>query len=261
MTSITDSKWAAVHATPAGPGDARPTAAAIIADEQLINAWSDKTVLITGASNGIGVEIARALYSTGAHLYLPVRDVSKGEQVADNIRHSLPDSRGRIDVLHVELDSLHSVRECAATFLARSSKLHVLVCNAGVMATPAGTTVDGFETQFGVNHLSHFLLFQLLKPALLAATTAAFNSRVVMVSSSQHFASPILFGDYGLKQRGYHPVVAYGQSKTANIYMANEIDRRYSTAGLHALSGHAGRCSLRPTQTRAATAARLTTAG
>ena len=236
MTSITESKWAAVHKTPAGVGDARPTAMAIIEDEKLVNQWHDRTVLITGASNGIGVEVARAMYATGAHVYIPVRDLNKGEQVAEDIRHSLPDSMGSIEVLHVELDSLQSVRECAAAFLARSSKLHVLICNAGVMATPAGTTKDGFETQFGINHVAHFLLFQLLKDVLLAASTPSFNSRVVMVSSSQHFASPVLFDDYGLKQRGYHPVVAYGQSKTANIYTANEIDRRYGPHGLHALS-------------------------
>ena len=236
MTSITTSKWAAAHKNPSGAGDARPTAMAIIEDEKLTNAWHDKVVLITGASNGIGVEVARAMYSTGAQVFIPVRDVAKGEQVAEDIKRSLPDSNGRIEVLQVDLESLQSVRDCAAAFLSRSSKLHVLICNAGVMATPAGTTKDGFETQFGVNHMAHFLLFQLLKDALLAASSPSFHSRVVMVSSSQHFASPVLFGDYNLKQRGYHPVIAYGQSKTANIYVANEIDRRYGASGLHALS-------------------------
>ena len=240
MTSTADSKWAEVHKYPAGPGDARPTAMAIIEDEKLTNAWSDKVVLITGASNGIGVEIARALYSTGAHLFLPVRDIDKGEKVADDIRRSLPDSKGRLHVLQVDLESLQSVRDCAAAFLAASSKLNVLICNAGVMTPPEGVTKDGFETQFGTNHLAHFLLFQLLRPALLAASSPAFQSRVVMLSSSSHSYSSVLFGDYNLKQRGYHPAIAYGQSKTANIYTANEIDRRYGSQGLHALSAMPG---------------------
>ena len=240
MTSISESKWAAVHQTPAGPGDARPTALAIIADEQLLNQWHDKTVLITGASSGIGLEIARAMFSTGAHVFIAVRDVEKGGKAAEDIQHSLPDSNGHIDVLQLDLDSLQSVRDCAAAYLSHSPKLNVLICNAGVMATPAGTTKDGFETQFGTNHLAHFLLFQLLKDALLAASTPSFNSRVVMLSSSTHASSPILFDDYNLKQRGYHPVIAYAQSKTANIYTANEIDRRYGPYGLHALSAMPG---------------------
>ena len=108
------------------------------------------------------------------------------------------------------------------------------------MATPEGKTKDGFETQFGTNHLAHFLLFQLLKPALLAASTPTFNSRVITLSSSGHGFSTVLFDDYDLKKRGYDPWVSYGQSKTANIYMANEIDRRYGSRGLYATSVHPG---------------------
>jgi len=229
-----------VHINPTGAGDGRPTAMDIIKDEGLRGQWQGKVVLITGASNGIGVETARALYATGAHLFLPVRDVKKGEAVAEDIRQTLPESKGRIDVLPMTLDSLQSVRECATAFLSQSKVLHVLICNAGVMVTPEGTTVDGFETQFGTNHLAHFLLFQLLKPTLLASSSPSFNSRVISVSSSAHGFASIFPGDYDLKKRGYDHWIAYGQSKTANIYMANEIDRRYGDQGLHALSLHPG---------------------
>ena len=236
----TSAKYAAAHANPAGEGDARPTAMAIVEDEQLLGQWTDKVVLVTGASNGIGVETARALYATGAHVFSAVRDVKKGEEVAADIRRALPDSKGRMDVLQLDLDSLQSVRDCAAAFLAKSKKLNVLICNAGVMATPEGKTKDGFETQLGTNHVAHFLLFQLLKPALLASSTSSLNSRVVTLTSSGHGFSPIHFGDYDLKQQGYDPWVAYGQSKTANIYMATEIERRYGSKGLHALAVHPG---------------------
>ena len=111
---------------------------------------------------------------------------------------------------------------------------------AGVMATPEGKTADGFETQFGVNHLAHFLLFQLLKPLLLSSSTPAFNSRVIALSSSGHRITAPLFGDYNFEKRDYSPFIAYGQSKTSCIYMANEIDRRYGSKGLHALSLHPG---------------------
>lgn len=108
------------------------------------------------------------------------------------------------------------------------------------MACPEGTTQDGFETQFGTNHLGHFLLFQLLKPTLLASSSPSFNSRLVSVSSSGHRINTIQFGDFNLKKQGYTPFGAYGQSKIANVYMANEAERRYGDKGLHATSLHPG---------------------
>jgi NAD(P)-dependent dehydrogenase (short-subunit alcohol dehydrogenase family) len=140
----------------------------------------------------------------------------------------------------MDLSSLANVRAGAQEFLSKSKTFDVLICNAGVMAVPAPstTTADGFETQFGTNHLSHFLLFNLLKPTILSSSTPTFNSRVVMVSSSGHLNGVIRFGNFDFKSgdEEYSPFGAYSQRKTANIYMANEIDRRYGSRGLHATS-------------------------
>jgi len=204
---------------------------------------TDKVILITGCSSGIGVETARALHATGAHLFLTVRDTKKGEDVIKDIlskNNSNGSSKGKIELLNLELDSLQSVRDCVADFHSKSKQLNVLINNAGVMCCAEGQTKDGFETQFGTNHLGHFLLFQLLKPTLLSSSTASFNSRVVSVTSAGHRRSPILFDDLDLKKDGYDPWKSYGQSKTANIYLANEIERRYGSKGLHATSVHPG---------------------
>ena len=108
------------------------------------------------------------------------------------------------------------------------------------MATPEGKTKDGFETQFGTCHIGHFYLFQLLKHTLLASSTSDFPSRVVSVSSFGHRTGPVRFDDYNFEKEKYDPWVSYGQAKTANIYFANEIERRYGSEGLHATSLHPG---------------------
>lgn len=245
MASIaTSAHFAATYARPQGPGDARPTARAIVEHEGLVGgALKGKVVLITGCSSGIGVETARALHLTGARLFLAVRDLPKGERVVADILASnahVPGVTASIELVKLSLDSLQSVRECAAEFLSRSKVLNVLINNAGVMTCPEGTTRDGFETHFGVNHLGHFLLFELLRPALLASSTPAFHSRVVTVTSLGHRFSPVRFDDLDLKRHGYHPFIAYGQSKTANIYLATEIERRFGGQGLHGLAVHPG---------------------
>ncbi|DBA66731.1 TPA: hypothetical protein ACH3X2_001880 [Trebouxia sp. C0005] len=160
----------------------------------------------------------------------------KGQTVVKDILTSSNSNQSKLELLHLELDSLQSVRDCAEHFLSKSCRLNILINNAGVMCCPEGQTKDAFEFHFGTNHLAHFLLFQLLKPALLNASTPDFNSRVVSVSSISHIMSPIIFDDLDLKKCGYHPHKAYAQSKTANIYLANEIERRYSSQGLHATS-------------------------
>ena len=226
------SRYAAAHMKPQGPGDSRPTAVDIIKDEGLGGKLADKVILVTGCSSGIGIETARALSITGAKLFLGVRDTTKGQVALSEILKP-----GHVELLKMDLGSLDSVRAAAAEFLDKSNTLNILINNAGIMALPElRKTADGFEAQFGTNHLAHFLLFQLLKPALLASSTRRFNSRVVNVSSSGHRAGGVQFDNYGFEEGNYTPWGAYGQSKTANIYMANEIERRYGAQGLHALS-------------------------
>ncbi len=121
--------------------------------------------------------------------------------------------------------------------LSKTKTLNILINNAGIMAVPnLEKTADGFESQFGTNHLAHFLLFELLKPILLASSTPEMNSRVVCLSSSGHRAGPVQIGNYNFERGHYSPWAAYGSSKTANIYLANEIERRYGSKGLHGLS-------------------------
>ena len=240
MLGSPTSKYYAAHAVPRGANDARPTALRIINDENLEGKWADKTILVTGGSAFVGAETVRALHATGVAVYMTVRDTAKGQKAIDDILKSDPTNKAPIHMITMNLDELDSVRQGADAFLKQSgNKLNVLVCNAGVMATPFALTQDGFETQFETNYLSHFLLFQLLKPALLASSTPEFNSRVIMVSSESHRAGEVRFEDYNFKD-GYHPMKAYGQSKTATIYMASTIDRRFGTKGLHALSLHPG---------------------
>ena len=217
-----------------------PTAQQIVDREDLTGKLTDKVMLITGATSGVGVETARVLHLTGAHLFLAIRDMAKGEQVKRDIETSSGQGKGKIDLPHVDLESLDSVRQCAADFLSKSKQLNVLVCNAGVLGPPNVRTTDGLETTFGVNHVAHFLLFQLLKAALLSSSTPSFNSRVVMLSSTGHQFSPVLIDDLDLSKHGYSVMVAYGSSKTANVYMALEIDRRYGSRNLHSTALHPG---------------------
>ncbi|GKT52433.1 WW domain-containing protein [Colletotrichum spaethianum] len=235
------SRYAASHTNPKGPGDARPTALQVVEDEGLIGQLTGKVVLITGANTGIGAETARAIHATGATLFLTARNSTKAQQAVDSVKNGPgPKSDAPVHAIELRLDSLTSVHSAAKEFLSRNDKLNFLILNAGVMATPEGKTEDGFETHFGTNHLGHFLLFQLLKPALLAASTSEFQSRVVAVSSMAHRVSNVRLDDLNFEKDPYEPWHAYGRSKTANIYFANEVERRYGSKGLHALSLHPG---------------------
>jgi NAD(P)-dependent dehydrogenase (short-subunit alcohol dehydrogenase family) len=235
MLGHPSSKYYSVHATPRGVNDARPTALRIINDENLEGKWTDKTILITGGSAFVGTETARALHATGATVYITVRDTDKGQKVINDILKTDPTNKAPIHMITMDLDNFDSIRQSANEFLKQSgNKLNLLVCNAGVMATPYSLTRDGYETQFATNYLSHFLLFQLLKPALLASSTLELNSRVIMLASESHRMSEIRFHDYNFTE-GYHPAKAYGHSK-----MANTIDRRFGAMGLHSLSLHPG---------------------
>ncbi|KAI0400141.1 short chain dehydrogenase [Xylaria palmicola] len=227
------SRYTASHQSPSGPGDARPTALQIIEDEGLGGNMKDKVFLVTGASSGIGVETGRAFAATGARVFLTTRSLEKGQAACASFLEP-----GRVELLELNTSNLASVRSAAASFLQRSPVLNVLVCNAGIMQVPSREqTGEGFEMQLATNYLGHFLLFDLLKDALLKGSTSEFNSRLVNVSSSGHHMSEIVFDDFQLQgQDAYSPWKAYGQSKLAQIYMANYVDREFGPSGLHALS-------------------------
>lgn len=231
------SRYAEAFAKPNGPGDARPTALQIIKDEGAEGKLKGEVIVITGTSSGIGIETTRALASTGATLFLTARDVTKAQSALAGIFEP-----SRMEIVEMDQASLSSVRAAAAIILAKTSKIHLLVNNAGIMAIPdLRLTADGYELQFGTNHLSHFLFYKVLEPALLAAASPELPSRVVNVSSASHNVNGINSSDnYNFEKGGYDPTVAYAQSKTANIYMANEIERRYGQRHLHATSLHPG---------------------
>ncbi|KAI9897207.1 hypothetical protein N3K66_008229 [Trichothecium roseum] len=230
--------YAADHANPQGAGDKRPTALQIIHDESLVGELAGKIMVVTGAASGIGLETARALSATGASLILPVRDIRKAEA---NLAPVL--SSGRASLVPMDLSSFASVRRAAAVILEKSDGVvNVLVCNAGVMGIrELSLTADGHEMHFGTNYLGHFLLFHLLKHALLAGSTPQLKSRVVVLTSSVHRTCRLGGSDdYSFQKGGYSQEVAYARSKLTNIYMANELDRRYGHKGLRATSVHPG---------------------
>ena len=186
---------------------------------------SGRRALVTGAASGIGVETARALAHAGAQVTLAVRDTAAGERVAADLART--SGRDDVAVVHLDLADLATVDALTAAW---EGPLHVLVNNAGVMDTPQGTTAQGWETQFGTNHLGHFALTTGLHDALAAAGDA----RVVSVSSSGHAASPVVFDDLFFERRPYEPGLAYGQSKTANALFAVELTRRWAADGITA---------------------------
>ena len=230
--------YTAPHADPQGAGDARPTALQIVRDEGLQGRLVSKVMVITGASSGIGLETARALSATGATLFLTVRNLKRAEIALAGITEA-----GRVSLVEMDNNSFASIRAAAATILKISnSQVNILINNAGVLGLPdLKLTEDGHEVHFATNYLSEFLLFHLLKPALLASTTPAFHSRVVNVSSSAHRAGSLPESDnYNFEKGGYDPWLAYSNSKVASTYLANEIDRRYNSLGLHATSVNPG---------------------
>jgi NAD(P)-dependent dehydrogenase (short-subunit alcohol dehydrogenase family) len=190
----------------------------------------DKTAVVTGANGGLGLETARELARAGAHVVMAARDQAKAAAAEANIRDEIPSASLRI--VPLDLGSLASVREAAECILADHPEIDILVNNAGVMAIPQRSTADGFEMQFGVNHLGHFALTALLLPALLDARAA----RVVGVTSTaHHFGRPVNRDDPHLR-KSYSPWKAYGQSKLANFHFGIGLQRRFETAGVSAAS-------------------------
>ncbi|GAA2452227.1 oxidoreductase [Streptomyces mauvecolor] len=183
---------------------------------------SGRTAVVTGANSGIGLVTARELARRGARVVLACRSEARGRAAEDRIRSEVPGAQAEFRTL--DLADLASVREFAAKL--PYDRLDLLVNNAGVMALPYGKTADGFETQFGVNHLGHFALTGLLLPRLRAAGAA----RVVSVSSGMHALANIDIGDLNSEHR-YRRWIVYGRSKTANLLFIHELARRLRAAG------------------------------
>lgn len=190
---------------------------------------SGKLVVITGGNSGIGYEAARVLAAKGARVLLAVRSVERGEAARDKIRRE--HASAEVEVMELDLSVLASVLRFAETFGQQHDALPLLINNAGVMALPYRRTADGFEMQFGTNHLGHFALTGLLLPALLAAPKA----RVVTVSSGLHTSGQIRFDDLD-GSKSYAPGTAYSQSKLANLLFAYELQRQFEAAGASAIS-------------------------
>jgi NAD(P)-dependent dehydrogenase (short-subunit alcohol dehydrogenase family) len=189
-----------------------------------IPSQAGRTVVVTGSNSGLGLSTARELARAGARVVMAVRDVSRGEQAAATID-------GDVAVRHLDLADLESVRTFARDW---TGDLDVLVNNAGIMMVPAGLTADGFELQFGTNHLGHFALTNLLLPHL--------TDRVVTVASTMHRAGRIALDDLNWRTRPYSATGAYGQSKLANLLFTLELQRRLTAAGsrIRALAAHPG---------------------
>jgi NAD(P)-dependent dehydrogenase (short-subunit alcohol dehydrogenase family) len=201
------------------------------ADEVLMGVdLKGKRYLVTGVGSGIGRETARALAARGANVVGIVRDFAKAEPATQPVRDAAAQSGGTFELHAIDLASLQSVREGADKLLAEGRRFDAIIANAGVMATPFGKTADGFETQFGVNHLGHFELVNRLEPLLVD------GGRLVVLSSQAHRVSDVDLDDPNFETQAYEPFVAYGRSKTANALFAVEFDRRHSNRGIRAAS-------------------------
>jgi NAD(P)-dependent dehydrogenase (short-subunit alcohol dehydrogenase family) len=189
-----------------------------------------KRYLVTGVGSGIGRETARALVARGATVVGVVRDVAKAEAAIQQVRDAAEQGGGSAELLGVDLASLRSVRDGADRLVADGRPFDAIIANAGVMATPFGKTIDGFEIQFGVNHIGHFELVNRLEPLLVD------HGRLVVLSSQAHRLSDVDLDDPNFEAQDYEPFVAYGRSKTANALFAVEFDRRHSHRGVRAAS-------------------------
>jgi NAD(P)-dependent dehydrogenase (short-subunit alcohol dehydrogenase family) len=201
------------------PFSAQSTAAEVIAGIDL----TGRRAIVTGGASGIGIETARILASAGAEVTLAVRNLEAGQSTAA----AIIDSTGNKQVFVAPLD-LADQASVAAFTAGWDGPLHILVNNAGIMASPLMRTPQGWEMQFATNHLGHFALATGLYPALASAGGA----RVVSVSSSAHHRSPVVFEDIHFEHRPYDPFSAYGQSKTANVLFAVEATKRWANDGI-----------------------------
>lgn len=214
----------------AGEKQGRPTAMDVVDGVDL----ADKACVITGATSGLGRESARALAAAGAHVVLAGRNPDALTDTEKWVRHAV--GGARTTTVALDLTSLAGVRAAAESIADAVSAVHVLMNNAGVMFTPFGRTEDGFEMQFGTNHLGHFELTRRLQPQLEAADGA----RIVNLSSDGHLLGDIDLDDPNWHEREYDKFRAYGASKTANVLHAVELDRRMSRSGVRAFAVHPG---------------------
>jgi NAD(P)-dependent dehydrogenase (short-subunit alcohol dehydrogenase family) len=208
---------------------ATSTADAVLAGANL----SGKRVLVTGVSAGLGVETARALAARGARVIAAARDLKKAESAMAQAWTEAKNGGG-IELIALDLASLASVRACADQLVAAGKPLDLIINNAGVMACPLGRTADGFEMQFGTNHLGHFVLVNRIASLLRP------GSRVVALSSMGHRYADVALEDPNFERNAYDPWVAYGQSKTANILFAVAFDHRHRDRGVRATAVHPG---------------------
>src|SRR6266404_5301230 len=186
-----------------------------------------KRVLVTGVSAGIGVETARSLAAHGAQVVGTARDLTKAKAATGEVRQDAAVHGGSFNLIELDLAHLKSVRACADGLLAKGEPFDVVIANAGVMATPLGHTADGFETQFGTNHLGHFVLVNRIASLILD------GGRLINLSSSGHRFSNVDLEDPNFERTPYDPFIAYGRSKTANILFAVAFDRRHRDRGVH----------------------------
>jgi NAD(P)-dependent dehydrogenase (short-subunit alcohol dehydrogenase family) len=193
-----------------------------------------KRVLVTGVSAGIGVETARSLAAHGAHVVGAARDLTKAEAATAQVRADAASHGGSFRLVTLDLADLKSVRACAAELLEKGEPFDVVIANAGVMATPFGHTVDGFETQFGTNHLGHFVFVNHIAPLIRE------GGRLINLASSGHRFANVDLADPNFDRTPYEPFVAYGRSKTANILFAVAFDRRHRGRGIRAAAVHPG---------------------
>ncbi|MGB5373936.1 MAG: SDR family NAD(P)-dependent oxidoreductase [Polyangiales bacterium] len=196
---------------------------------------SGRVAIVTGSNSGIGFETARVLAGKGATVVMACRNLEKANPKADEIRAAHPGAD--VKVMQLDLSDLGSVQRFAEAFRAKHSRLDLLINNAGIMVPPYGKTAQGFETQFGVNHLGHFAL----TGSLLDLITNTPGSRIVTISSIAHYMGRIDFADLNW-EKGYRAQAAYGQSKIANLLFTYELQRRLAAAGKDtiAVAAHPG---------------------
>lgn len=193
-----------------------------------------KRVLVTGVSAGLGVETARSLAAHGAHVVGAARDLNKAKIATEEVRKATAANGGSFELVELDLANLKSVRACADQLLKKGEPFDVVIANAGVMATPFGKTADGFETQFGTNHLGHFALVNRI------ASLIRNGGRLINLSSAGHRYSNVDLDDPNFERTPYEPFVAYGRSKTANVLFAVAFDKRHRHRGVRAAAVHPG---------------------